>query len=114
MPEPKPAGNAAWLLVAETFGDKKPTFQGEGPSCGTPAVFIRLSRCNLTCSWCDTKYTWDWEHYDPRKESARLGVTALAEWALALSPGLVIITGGEPLLQQPKLSLLVPRLLAAG
>lgn len=114
MPEPRPAGNRATLLVAETFGDKKPTFQGEGPSCGTPAVFIRLSRCNLTCSWCDTKYTWDWEHYDPRKESARLSVTALAEWALPLPPGLVVITGGEPLLQQPKLALLVPRLLAAG
>ncbi|MDQ2811184.1 MAG: 7-carboxy-7-deazaguanine synthase QueE [Actinomycetota bacterium] len=114
MPEPRPAGHRATLLVAETFGDKNPTFQGEGPSCGTPAVFIRLSRCNLTCSWCDTKYTWDWEHYDPRKESARLGVTALAEWALPLPPGLVVITGGEPLLQQPKLALLVPRLLAAG
>jgi organic radical activating enzyme len=77
-------------------------------------VFIRLSRCNLTCSWCDTKYTWDWEHYDPAKESARLSVTSLAEWALPLPPGLIVITGGEPLLQQPKLALLVPRLLAAG
>jgi organic radical activating enzyme len=102
------------LLVAETFGDKKPTFQGEGPSTGTPAVFIRLSRCNLACSWCDTKYTWDWAHYDPRKESARLSVIALAEWALSMPPGLVVITGGEPLLQQPKLISLVPLLLAGG
>lgn len=114
MPEPMPAGDGAWLLVAETFGDKKPTFQGEGPSIGTPAVFIRLSRCNLTCSWCDTKYTWDWARYDPRKESARLSVTALAEWALSMPPGLVVITGGEPLLQQPKLAMLIPRLLAGG
>jgi organic radical activating enzyme len=112
VPEPRPAGNGPFLLVAETFGDKNPTFQGEGPSCGTPAVFIRLSRCNLACSWCDTKYTWDWAHYDPRKESARLAVAALAEWALSMRPGLVVITGGEPLLQQLKLALLVPRLLA--
>jgi len=112
--EPEPAGNGAWLLVAEIFGDKTPTFQGEGPSIGTPAVFIRLSRCNLACSWCDTKYTWDWANYDPRKESARLGVTTLAEWALPLPPGLVVITGGEPLLQQPKLALLISRLLAGG
>jgi 7-carboxy-7-deazaguanine synthase len=114
VPEPRPAGNGPFLLVAETFGDKNPTFQGEGPSCGTPAVFIRLSRCNLACSWCDTKYTWDWAHYDPRKESARLAVAALAEWALSMRPGLVVITGGEPLLQQLKLALLVSRLLAGG
>lgn len=96
MPDPGPAATRTRLLVAETFGDARPTFQGEGPSAGTPAVFIRLSRCNLACSWCDTKYTWDWAHYDPRKESARLGVTDLAEWALSLPPGLVVITGGEP------------------
>lgn len=114
MPDSGPAGSGVSLLVAETFGDEKPTFQGEGPSCGTPAVFIRLSRCNLACSWCDTKYTWDWAHYDPRKESARLDVAALAEWALSARPGLVVITGGEPLLQQPKLALLVPPLLAGG
>jgi organic radical activating enzyme len=114
VPEPGLAGDHATLLVAEAFGDKKPTFQGEGPSCGTPAVFIRLSRCNLTCSWCDTKYTWDWGHYDPRKEAARLTVTALAEWARLLPPRLVVITGGEPLLQQRKLAPLALRLLAAG
>lgn len=114
MPEPWPTSTAAWLLVAETFGDENPTFQGEGPSIGTPAVFIRLSRCNLACSWCDTKYTWDWAHFDPRKESAHLDIAALADWALSAPPGLVVITGGEPLLQQSKLALLVPRLLAGG
>ena len=39
----------SWLIVAECFGVETPTFQGEGPSCGHPALFIRLSRCNLTC-----------------------------------------------------------------
>ena len=41
------------LIVAECFGADTPTFQGEGPSCGHPALFIRLSRCNLTCARCE-------------------------------------------------------------
>ncbi|HAV80285.1 MAG TPA: pyrroloquinoline quinone biosynthesis protein PqqE, partial [Erythrobacter sp.] len=32
--------------------------QGEGPSAGMPCTFLRLSRCNLACVWCDTAYTW--------------------------------------------------------
>ena len=52
------------LLVAERFGVERPTFQGEGPSSGVPALFIRLSRCNLTCTWCDTPYTWDTSRFD--------------------------------------------------
>ena len=34
------------------------SLQGEGPSAGKPSAFIRLSRCNLACTWCDTAYTW--------------------------------------------------------
>ena len=37
------------------------TLQGEGASLGFPAVFLRLSLCNLHCHWCDTPYTWNWE-----------------------------------------------------
>jgi 7-carboxy-7-deazaguanine synthase len=102
------------LLVAECFGDTPPTFQGEGPSAGTPALFIRLSRCNLSCTWCDTRYTWDWERYDPRQESARRRPSDLAAWALAYPPELVVITGGEPLLQQAALLPLAGELLADG
>jgi 7-carboxy-7-deazaguanine synthase len=106
--------NRAGLVVAEIFGVQQPTFQGEGPSGGTPAVFIRLSRCNLTCDWCDTRYTWDWANYDPRKESTRRSVAELVQWALSARPELVVITGGEPLLQQRQLAQLVPLLLAGG
>jgi organic radical activating enzyme len=105
---------ASELIVAECFGVDQPTFQGEGPSCGVPALFVRLSRCNLTCGWCDTKYTWDWSRFDPREESKRRTVADLLAWALGSDVELVVITGGEPLLQQKKLVPLVYGLLAAG
>ena len=44
------------------------SLQGEGHSIGTPTVFLRLALCNLTCVWCDTKYTWDWANFDTKAE----------------------------------------------
>ncbi|MCG0285341.1 7-carboxy-7-deazaguanine synthase QueE [Streptomyces sp. PSAA01] len=102
------------LIVAECFGTEVPTFQGEGPSCGHPALFIRLSRCNLTCTRCDTKYTWDWSRFDPHEESTRLSVAGLVAWASSSPVELVVITGGEPLIQQARLVPLVRGLIAAG
>ena len=99
------------LLVAEMFG---PTFQGEGPSCGQQAVFVRLSRCNLSCPPCDTPYTWDWSRYEAKAEARRLPVDEVAEWVLAQQPRLVVITGGEPLLQQRHLIPLVALLAGHG
>lgn len=90
-------GIAGGLLVAEVFG---PTVQGEGPSTGQAAMFLRLSRCNLSCRWCDTPYTWDWSRFDPRAEARRVPVDELARTLLAGGSGLVVVTGGEPLLQQ--------------
>ncbi|MGW4694072.1 7-carboxy-7-deazaguanine synthase QueE [Kitasatospora cineracea] len=109
-----PAAADGTLLIAERFGVEVPTFQGEGPSCGRPALFIRLSRCNLACARCDTKQTWDWSRYDPREVSTRETVEGLARWALSSPVELVVITGGEPLLQQQRLLPLVRELLAAG
>ncbi|MCX4826389.1 7-carboxy-7-deazaguanine synthase QueE [Streptomyces sp. NBC_01142] len=102
------------LIVAECFGVTQPTFQGEGPSCGVPALFIRLSRCNLTCGWCDSRFTWDWKKFDLRKESKRRTVADLLAWALGSDVELVVITGGEPLLQQASVIPLVRGLLTAG
>lgn len=99
------------LLVSECFG---PTFQGEGPSAGKPAVFIRLSRCNLSCPGCDTPYTWDWSRFDPRRESRRLSVDDLYRWVTTQLVDLVVISGGEPLLQQESLRPLVRSLAEAG
>ncbi len=49
----QPALPPGALWVAEMFG---PTVQGEGPSTGQHAMFIRLAGCHLSCSWCDTAY----------------------------------------------------------
>ncbi|MFJ7209674.1 7-carboxy-7-deazaguanine synthase QueE [Streptomyces sp. NPDC098789] len=113
-PRAVPREGGVRLFIAECFGVEQPTFQGEGPSCGHPALFIRLSRCNLTCTRCDTKETWDWSQFDPREESTRQAVPDLLVWATSSPVDLVVITGGEPLLQQRKLVPLVQGLRAAG
>ncbi len=101
------------LVVAEVFG---PTVQGEGPSLGRRAGFIRLGGCNLACTWCDTPYTWDASRHDLRAELQRMPVADIARRSLAGQPDLVVVTGGEPLLHQhqPGWALLLDRLTGAG
>jgi 7-carboxy-7-deazaguanine synthase len=99
------------LILAEQFG---PTVQGEGPSAGQLAVFVRLSRCNLSCTWCDTPYTWDWQHYDPRQESRQVPVGEVISWVLSIPAPLLVITGGEPLIQQPAVTALAAGARPAG
>ena len=85
------------LVVSEVFG---PTLQGEGPSAGQRAGFVRLGRCSLSCSWCDTPYSWDWKRYDPAVELRELPVGEVAASIRAMDVPMVVVTGGEPLLQQ--------------
>jgi 7-carboxy-7-deazaguanine synthase len=101
------------LVVSEIFG---PTFQGEGPSLGRRCVFLRLGACNLHCRWCDTPYTWDWTGrngiaYDPRKELQRMDAGTVWQTLHSLGSEALVISGGEPMLQQ---AALVPILDAAG
>jgi 7-carboxy-7-deazaguanine synthase len=68
------------------------TLQGEGPFTGTPAVFLRLAGCNLQCPACDSDYTTG-RHL--------LSVPEIVSKVQSLmpKPGLVVLTGGEPLRQ---------------
>lgn len=89
------------------------SLQGEGPSAGTPVAFIRLSRCNLACMWCDTAYTWrfadangqnerphrDGIAYDRKANQIALSPKEAAERVAALGQKRLVITGGEPLMQ---------------
>ena len=80
------------------------SIQGEGPNFGKPAIFLRTAQCNLKCTWCDTKYTWDWENYDFTKEVKEIPVDKIKEKILDLEIKHLVITGGEPLLQQDDLA----------
>lgn len=101
------------LVVSECFG---PTVQGEGPSSGCRCTFIRLGGCNLSCSWCDSAYTWNASRYDLRTEMTRRPVADLAAKVLADGTGMAVITGGEPLLHQdqPAFGWLLDTLHGAG
>lgn len=90
------------------------SLQGEGPSAGRPCAFIRLSRCNLACSWCDTAYTWrftgdnrlhrDDIAFDRAANQMTLSEEDVAARIAALGRDRLVITGGEPLLQGPALA----------
>ena len=85
------------LAVSEIFG---PTLQGEGPSAGQLACFMRLGGCNLHCSWCDSGYTWDASNYDLREEITTYQMDEVIPMLLAIGTDRLVITGGEPMLHQ--------------
>lgn len=96
------------------------SLQGEGPSAGRPSTFIRLSRCNLACVWCDTAYTWrftgdnrahrDEAAYDRAANQVTLDEENAAARIAALGGNRLVITGGEPLLQGPALARMLTHL----
>lgn len=91
------SGAVTELTVNEVFG---PTVQGEGPYTGRVAAFVRLMGCNLTCSWCDSRQTWDGKKFDLRAEGTRMSPESIVRQIKAMGVRLVVLTGGEPLLQQ--------------
>jgi len=78
------------MQITETYK----SLQGESTYAGLPCVFVRLTGCNLRCSWCDSEYTF----HGGRK----MTVEEVLGEVSRLSPGggLVEITGGEPMLQE--------------
>lgn len=82
------------------------TIQGEGPFTGTPAVFVRMARCNLACTFCDTDF---------ESKERQVSVIDLALEIRLLAGAhtrLVVLTGGEPLLQDPRV--LIASLVSGG
>ncbi|RZK02370.1 MAG: 7-carboxy-7-deazaguanine synthase QueE [Novosphingobium sp.] len=111
------------LILATTEPGEPEIFasiQGEGASIGRPCTFVRLSRCNLACVWCDTAYTWrfagdnrphrDDETFDRGEEQVTLPEEETARRIAALGQHRLVITGGEPLLQAPALARMVAHL----
>ncbi len=82
------------------------SIQGESTFAGTPCTFIRLSGCNLRCSYCDTTYSYE--------EGTEMSLEVIMQRVSEEGTRLVEITGGEPLLQHDDVMELSKRLLDAG
>jgi 7-carboxy-7-deazaguanine synthase len=89
------------LVVCETFA----SLMGESTRAGVPAFFIRLTGCNLRCSYCDTGYAYE--------GGSEMSLGTLVDLARRQPHQLVLVTGGEPLLQA-ETPALVTDLLDAG
>lgn len=89
------------LTVNEIFH----SIQGESTYAGLPCVFVRLTACDLRCSWCDTPYAFH--------EGQKMAVDAVVAEVMRYDCPLVEITGGEPLLQ-PEAPALMSALLDRG
>ena len=89
------------ILINEIFY----SIQGESTRAGCPCVFVRLTGCNLRCTWCDTEYAFT--------EGRKMTVAEVSERVQGYRCDLVEITGGEPLLQAGVYPL-IDALLAAG
>jgi 7-carboxy-7-deazaguanine synthase len=89
------------LTVNEIFH----SIQGESTHAGRPCVFVRLTACDLRCSWCDTPYAFH--------EGSRMSVDEVVDKVRAYECDVVEITGGEPLLQKDVYPLM-ERLLSDG
>lgn len=106
----------ALTLATTTPGEPEifASLQGEGASQGRACAFVRLSRCNLACVWCDTPYTWhfdgderqhrDGETYKRKANQITLEEEDVAARIAALGRNRLVVTGGEPLLQSPALA----------
>ncbi len=78
------------------------SLQGEGTSIGCPSIFLRLAGCNLRCHWCDTSYSW--------LASVKLSIAETLGLIRQHPCQRLVITGGEPLMQQPDIEALLHEL----
>ena len=91
------------MLITEIYR----SIQGESSFAGLPCTFVRLTGCNLRCSWCDSEYTFS--------GGRKMTVEAVEAEVRRLAPsGLVEITGGEPMLQEREIVRFMQRLVDLG
>lgn len=107
------------VKISQIFG---PTIQGEGSAAGRHCLFVRTYNCNLTCTWCDTAYTWAntqerannlevpvvYDRFDPalgEKHMSPEQVMGDLEklWPIYSKPTIIVVSGGEPMMQQSDL-----------
>lgn len=101
MAEPLIQNNPGTLVINEIFH----SIQGESSRAGLPCVFIRLTYCNIRCTYCDTEYAFT--------EGKEMPIDAILEAVEGFGCPLVEVTGGEPLFQQ-NVHELLRRLCEAG
>lgn len=77
------------------------SIQGEGLNAGQPAIFVRFGNCNLKCTWCDTKYTWHPDVQDNFEAPLQKVFAEIRKYSKCKH---LVITGGEPMLQQNVIS----------
>lgn len=95
------AGGSLLPLVEDFY-----TIQGEGFHTGKPAYFIRLGGCDVGCTWCDAKFTWNAKTFPPKS------IDQIISRAKECSSKAIVITGGEPTMYP--LSLFTNRLKEEG
>ena len=86
------------------------SLQGESTYAGLACIFVRLTGCNLRCTWCDSEFSF----YGGSKMTVDEVMAEVDKLQLATGNSLVEITGGEPMLQEREVVPLMERLLAAG
>jgi 7-carboxy-7-deazaguanine synthase len=98
------------MVITEIFR----SIQGEGTRAGLPCIFVRLTGCNLRCTWCDTAYAfYGGKQITIDEVCEKVRELSLPSTANGNEIRLVELTGGEPLLQ-PEIIPLAEKLLASG
>lgn len=97
------------MVITEIFK----SIQGEGTRAGLPCIFVRLTGCNLRCTWCDTAYAFHGGTKQTIEDVLKRVQSLAGNGGGANRTTLVEITGGEPLLQ-PEAPTLAEKLLDAG